>query len=61
MQQYKIDLVWQLVIPDTQTETSIQWSQAISQVLMNYISQLCSDKQAIPISQVEITEDERER
>lgn len=60
MQQYKTDFIWELIIPDTQTETSIQWSQTISQALMNYISQLCSDTQAIPISQLS-TEEERER
>lgn len=61
MQQYKMGFIWEPIIPETQTEISIQWSQTISQALMNYISQPCSDKQAIPISQVEKTEEEKER
>lgn len=60
MQQYKIAFISELIIPDTWTETSIQCSKTISQALMNYVSQVCSDKQAIPISQTEITEEERE-
>lgn len=60
MQQYKIAFISELIITDTWTETSIRRSQTISQALMNYVSQVCADKQAIPISQMEITEEERE-
>lgn len=60
MQQYKVAFISELIIPDTWTEASIRCSQTISQTLMNYVSQVSSDKQAIPISQMEITEEERE-